>query len=269
MRVFKGLMLAGAALVTTGCLSSMTLVRVQPDGSGTIEQTMLVNMQAIKMMLGGLGVEGTETGGPGRVNESELQQAASRMGDGVRFVSAEPHKQGGFEGARAVFAFDDVTKLQLEPDAISGPAGSMMPSSGRPSPVAFQFTRQPGGTSVLTITLDESDTGGTGDTGGPMDPAAFGDPQMMQMIKSMFAGFRLGIDVEVAGTIVQTNADHVTGSRVTLVELDFEALMNDEAVFKDLQERMGPDLSIGQLRPFLKDVRGLKINEPKVSIAFR
>ena len=38
--------------------------------------------------------------------------------------------------------------------------------------------------------------------------------------------------------------------------------MADEAVFKDLQSRMGPDMSVASMRPFLKNLRGLKINEP-------
>ncbi len=37
----------------TACLNSTTLVKLKPDGSGTVEQTTLVNMAALKGMGGG------------------------------------------------------------------------------------------------------------------------------------------------------------------------------------------------------------------------
>ena len=51
----------------------------------------------------------------------------------------------------------------------------------------------------------------------------------MQMVKTMFQGFKVLIDVEVEGKIVKTNADYVNGSRVTLLELDMATLFEDEA----------------------------------------
>ena len=95
------------------------------------------------------------------------------------------------------------------------------------------------------------------------------NPQMLDMMKSMFKGFRIGIDIEVAGKILKTNADHVAGSRVTLLEMDLEALMQDEAKLKQMQKALGPNASVSELKPYLKDVKGLKVNDPVVTIAFR
>ena len=44
-----------AAVIGSGCIRSATLINVKPDGSGTIEQTVLMNAAALKGMLGGLG----------------------------------------------------------------------------------------------------------------------------------------------------------------------------------------------------------------------
>ena len=38
------------------------------------------------------------------------------MGKGVRFVSSTPLKEGAFEGAKAIFAFDDISQVQIEQD---------------------------------------------------------------------------------------------------------------------------------------------------------
>jgi hypothetical protein len=91
----------------------------------------------------------------------------------------------------------------------------------------------------------------------------------MEMMKSMFKGFKVSIDVVVAGAIVKTNADHVAGSRVTLLEMDMEALLTDDAKLKELQKVLGPGASVSELKPYLKDVKGLKINDPVVTIAFK
>ena len=52
MRIL-GLVLATLSL--TACLNSTTLVKVKPDGSGTVEQTTLVNTAALKGMMGAQG----------------------------------------------------------------------------------------------------------------------------------------------------------------------------------------------------------------------
>ncbi len=41
-----------ATVTLTACLNSTTIVKVKPDGSGTVEQTTLVNTAALKGMMG-------------------------------------------------------------------------------------------------------------------------------------------------------------------------------------------------------------------------
>jgi hypothetical protein len=92
---------------------------------------------------------------------------------------------------------------------------------------------------------------------------------MMQMVKTMFQGFKIAIDLEVDGKIVKTNADYVNGSRVTLLELDMAGLFEDEAKLKALQSKIGPGASISEIKPYLKDVKGVKINHPSLTIEYR
>ena len=95
------------------------------------------------------------------------------------------------------------------------------------------------------------------------------DPAMMQMIKTMFQGFKVLIDIEVDGKIVKTNADYVNGPRITLLELDMQQLFENEAALTALQSKVGPGATIADVRPYLKDVKGVKINNPTVTIEFR
>ena len=268
MALYRFALVVVVACTLSGCINSASLVRIKPDGSGTIEQTLLVNTATLKGLMAGLGAQGQVKETPGVFTEAEFKRTAERMG--VKPVSLTPLKEGGFEGAKAIFAFDDVTKIRVDQDpqlsgASPGPLGNA-PTSSK-TPIKFGFARQ-GSSSVLTITVDEQ-TAAPGTKPDPSTPPQKIDPAMMQMVKTMFQGFKVLIDVEVDGKIVKTNADYVNGSRVTLLELDMATLFEDEAAITALQSKVGPGASIADVRPYLKDVKGVKINNPSVTIEFR
>jgi hypothetical protein len=270
MSFAKIAVVAGLSLWLTGCLQSATLVKVKPDGSGTIEQTMLVNLQTAKGMMASMGGSGqVKDTGPGVMNEADFKRMAERMG--VKPVSLTPLKEGAFEGSKAVFAFDDITKVRVDQDPnLSGASGAAATSK---SPIKFGFAKQ-GASSVLTITFDEKQADAAAAKVGaaaatPQGQQAAMDPAIMQMIKTMFQGFKVGVDLEVEGKIVKTNADYVSGSRITLLEIELAGLFEDEAKLKALQSKFGPGTTLSEIRPYLKDVKGVKINNPNLTIEYR
>ena len=97
----------------------------------------------------------------------------------------------------------------------------------------------------------------------------FSNPMMMGMIKTMFKGFKINIGLEVLGSIVKTNAEYVDGPRITLLEMDMESLLADEAKLKALQGKLGPDVSLSEVKPYLKDIKGIKIDGPSISVEFK
>ena len=262
MLVLRCAVISSLAFVVSGCINSTTLVKVKPDGSGTIEQTMLANLAAVKGMMAGMGGTGQIKSSGGVLDEAEFKRTAERMG--VRPVSLTPMKQAGFEGAKAVFAFDDISKIRLDQDPPVG-GGS---SSGSKSPIAFALNRQ-GGATTLTISVDEKAAASATEKVQEAPSIEQVDPAMMQMIKTMFAGFRIAIDLEVDGKIIKTNADYVNGSRITFLELDADSIFQDEAKLKGLQTKIRPGVSLAELRPFLKEIKGVKINHPTVTIEYR
>ena len=254
----------------TACLNSTTLVKVKPDGSGTVEQTTLVNMAAMK----GLGGGANGPTGP-MMSRAELERTAASMGKGVRLVSSEPVKGDmGFEGVKAIFAFDDINQIQVN----NGPnmsGGSSRVRSAEPTsddPVRFKLARN-GATSTLSINYIDRPGGTTGvetpNPAGAGDMPDFTNPMMMNMIKTMFQGFKINIGLEVLGKIVKTNAEYVSGSHITLLEMDVEALLADEAKLKALQGKVGPNVSLTELKPYLKDIKGIKIDGPSINVEFR
>lgn len=266
MVAVRVIVLIGLAIVVSGCINSTSLIRVKPDGSGTIEQTTLVNLATLKGLMGGMGAA-ADKGSSGVLNEAEFKRSAERMG--VRPVSLTPVKDGNFEGAKAIYAFDDISKVRVDQDPqVAGATGKFTSSSASSNPIRFAMTKQ-GAASVLTISVDEkvaAEATSKAQAAPSLDKI---DPSMMQMIKTMFDGFHVLIDVEVDGTIVKTNADYVNGSRITLLEVDMEGVFADEDKLKALQSKIKPGASLSELRPYLKDIKGVKVNHPTVTIEYR
>ena len=270
----RSLRILGVFLATfslTACLNSTTLVKVKPDGSGTVEQTTLVNMAAIK---GAVGAQGGGPTGP-MMNKEDLERTASQMGEGVRLVSSEPVKgDAGWEGTKAIFAFDDINKVQVnEGPSMSGGTRSRARSSEptNDDPVRFKLTRS-GATSTLSINFIDRPGGAKTESTTTQKPSEMPDltnPMIMNMMKTMFNGFKINIGLEVVGSIVKTNAEYVTGPRITLLEMDVAALLADEAKLKALQTKLGPDMSLSQVKPYLKDIKGIKIDGPSITVQFR
>jgi len=95
------------------------------------------------------------------------------------------------------------------------------------------------------------------------------DPAVLNMVKSMFDGFKVAIDVEVLGSIVKTNAEYVEGSRITLLEMDLGLLFADQEKLKALQGKVRLGASLSEVKPYLKDVKGIKIDGPVIDVEFK
>ena len=268
MRTFRAVLLVAATATLAGCINSTTLIKVKPDGSGTVEQATLVNTGAMKAMMPGMTPPGQ---GASAINEADLKRTAERMGKGVRLVSAEPTKAGTFEGVKAVFAFDDINQVALSQDpAMSGstsdtPFGGAAPPPPE-NPVKFSLKRN-GGTSVLTVQFQDKPV--PADKPMPQGGPDMTDPTVLNMVKTMFDGFKVNIDLEVVGSIVKTNAEYVNGSRLTLLDLDLGQLFADPEKLKALQGKVTPGASLTEVKPYLKDVKGIKIDGPLVTVEFK
>ncbi len=254
-----------AAVICSACLKSTTVISVRPDGTGTILQETGFSPEAVAMLKGFAGAAGEkkEGGPPELFGEQQAKQAASTMG--VRFISGEPIKTAELEGYRARFAFDDVRKLQMKMNQ-NPTAGMGGTDQGGQPPFGFAFDRR-GDSALLTITMpQEKPTAaleklapGLGSGGAGANPEQ--NQQALQMMKAMMKGLFVDVSLDIDGKIVKTNAPYVAGSRLTLMQIDFDKLLANEAAFLKLQS--ATDLkSLGA-------VPGLKVvTEPKVTVEF-
>ena len=255
------LLTASCAIFSTGCLRSTTVIELRPDGGGTILQETGLTAQAAAMVKGFASQNQQGAGKPSELfTEEQARKAADSMG--VTFVSGEPFAANGMEGYRARYSFDDITKVKMSMDQSAAQLTSPDAKPKEP-PFSFAFDKKPT-SSLLTINLSDQAKGGAKllpelpGAGGTADKAQAA--QALAMMKMMMSGLFVDISLNLNGKILNSSAPH-EGSRVTLMQIDFDKLMADAAALEKLQG--ATDLKS------LANIPGLKVpNSPKVTIEF-
>lgn len=255
------LVLAGA-LLGAGCFTFETLIRVRPDGSGVIEETFLLTGPVLTMMAAFSGEEADDLT---LFSKDDLHAKAKAMGGGARLLDIETVKRGEARGYVARFAFDDVAALQLEPQ----PGGQSPPPEGPPAPsprLTFAFASGP--PAVLRLRFPRPDSVALGATPDPA-PAPDSTDQAMQraLLQEMLQGGRFRLALRVEGTVLDTDATHHSGDQITLLDVDFDALLADEAGLDRLTTEQ--PRSFDDVRALLQEIDGLVVEmQPEVVVRF-
>ena len=262
------------AALTSGCITALTSIKLRPDGSGTIEQTLSMSAAAASQfaaMASGFGdaAPGAKKGElPEFFSEKDMKEAAAKYGEGVVFVSSTPIKTADRVGRIATYQFADIRTLRIDQKPQTGDLPGTSSSKDKKEDVLFRFAKQPSGTSQLTVVfpedkLDKARKEATTDEDGKKKSL---EPGQLEMMKKLFDGLKVAIDVDVLGTIVKTNSPHVQGSKVTLLEMDFSQLLSND----QLLSQLGEPGSIEEAKQMLKNVKGFKVNlDPEVTIEFK
>jgi len=258
MRFVGRALLALVSVATSGCFHMTTTLTVRGDGSGTIDHRMLVTNAGIAQ----LRQFGALAGGRGQnadpVSEEQARALAASIGPGVTYVSSTPTSSPLGQGRDAIYAFTDVSQLRISP-APAVPAG-VPARAGLPTdtaPITFTLTHDANGDAVLHIHVPEPDFLGTLAT-----PAA---ANQIAMVKMLLGGARVSLMAEPAGALVRTTSPYVEGSRVTLLEIDLDQILKDEASIAKLQASTTQD----EAQAILQHLAGLKIDLTReITIAF-
>lgn len=261
----------------SGCFQVEKVIHVKADGSGTVEETVLMSKEAVAQLkamskqmaeqMGGENAEGA-TEEFSLLDEKSLKKQAEKMGEGVTFVSAEKVSTDTGEGYKAVYAFEDVTKLKVNQNpgdsAPTGPGGGS--STSPQENIVFEFGK--GDPSLLVINLPKQEPGEGEGEAEETDAADSNVEAEMEQMKAIFQDMRMAVRVAVDGEIVETNATYRDGSKVTLMEIDFGKLVSDLDAFKRLAKQK-PD-SLEEAKEILGQVEGVKIEtERPVNVRFK
>ena len=271
MKALKIIVLLVLSLTLMGCFESIVLLRVNKDGSGTIEETVAISDKFMELMksFGGEGEGEEQEQVP--IDEQELMDKASEMGEGVQYVSAEPVKTERGSGYRAIYSFSDINDVRINQNP--GENVSPPPMGGEEAaPVEewLRFSFSGGRTPTLEIIyprdIEEELEQEEESAEGEMDMDS--NPEMMEMMRELYRDMHFRIAVEVNGEIVETNASYVDGSTVTLMDIDFAKILEDEEKFKELMNA-NPE-TVEEMKELVKDNPGIKVEiEEAIRIRFR
>lgn len=261
-------------VLTTGCIETQMLVTVDNDGSGTVEERVVMNKMMVGMMKGMAqsmgGEEGEKKENGAMFTREDVEDQAAKMGEGVKLQSFEEIDDASGTGYVAVFSFEDINSLRVKQD----PGESMPTMSGEEDESAgamedpdefIYFAFEPGTPATLVITPPKDDEPAEEEMEQEMEMEqdSEGEDQQMQMggleqMAQFMRGMRISLAVQVDGKIVETNAQYVDGSKVTIMDIEFDKLIDNPEKLKELEaaEGKGP----AAVQELLKDVPGMKID---------
>ena len=90
---------------------------------------------------------------------------------------------------------------------------------------------------------------------------------MLELVRQLYAEMSMSMAIEVDGRILSSTATHVDGSRVTVMELDFARVVDDEERFMELISS-NPN-TVATTTAALADMDGIRVElQPSIEIRF-
>jgi hypothetical protein len=247
------------AVSTAGCFQMTTVVKVNGDGSGTIDHTMLVTKAALAQLRNFSALGGGRGQQIDLTSEDQARSMADTLGPGVAYVSSQPIDTPLGEGRHALYAFRDISQVRISQQPRTDGLPVKVDAGGD---ITCSMTRDPNGNAVLHINLPGLSLPpnlGNANAGNP------GLAQQLALVRSLLAGARVSIGVEPAGELVKTSSPFVDGGHVTLLDVNLDQVLSNEALLARLQASQTPD----EIKAALTDVPGLKmVLDREVTIEF-
>jgi hypothetical protein len=284
-------------LSLSGCIQFDTVIKVKPDGSGFIEETFLMRkdflqqMQALsENMAKEMGQTTTDdkkeaAGQAGKdvqakiqssdfFDEAKLKERTRELGEGVTYVSSSKINTKDYEGFKATYTFTDINKVKIKQDVKGKMPSASAQEDAHPKKkeqdITFVFTKGDPAKLVVKLPADQfpaKTEAGVPDKG-PVPAGEQPTDEMKALVTKMLEGMKMALTVEVAGTILETNAAYRDGSKITLLEVNFEKLVNRPEQLQKFNQSHPETLE--EIRKLMKDFPGIKVElNNEVRITFR
>ncbi|MBK8041011.1 MAG: hypothetical protein IPK22_28335 [Verrucomicrobiaceae bacterium] len=259
MKLSRLILAVAAVFGLASCLEIKSTVIVSKDGSAIVEETALLGAQLAAMM-----AQGGGAGGPGEqlkgliMDKEQAEKRAKDLGEGVTVKSIEEVKSpDGKSGTKVTFAVADIRKMTYKPNTPDKEEGGEKKEDDK---MTFALEG-----STLTITNPQADK--KSESGDKPKKSAEEIAQMkaqVGMMKPMFAGMRVSIEVKAASGIASTDASHREGEGITYLDVQFDKLLNNIDAFAEVMESGDSGLTMAEAAKKFEKVEGLKIEGKKV-----
>jgi hypothetical protein len=249
-------------LVLPSCFQSDVAIHLNKDGSGTIVEETKFGAQMMAMMnqmAAGLGGDAKADPLKDMLSEDKAKARATELGKDVTFVKSEPVEKDGAKGARTTYAFKNINDLSVSTsDGMknASPEGAPeQPGAKKEDPIKFNYAD-----GLLTVKMPKKEQADAAkaDAAKPDANQAenVGGPEEA-MMKQMLADMRISIKLVIEPGIAESNATHIDGNTITLMEMDFGKLVNNADAFKKLKT-MGEEKDPAAAINALKGIPGVK-----------
>ena len=270
MRNIKILFSSLLLIITfTGCLRVNTTINLNPDGSGTIEETVFMKAAVLDMIRQFTSAfdENGEAEEFTFYKEDEQRNKAGDYGEGVVFKGGQILSEPDWEGYKVIYSFSDINKLKIDPSPDNKVnIGDEVQEESEPVREFVTFNFNKGNPSELKINFPKPDF--DNDERTETVEADTTDAGMNEMFKNMFEGMKISVNLKVNGKIEETNASFVKDNNITMMEIDFANILLDDNLVKVLDSQKPQ--SLDEFRELTKDVEGIKIEfNEQVNVKFR
>ena len=243
-------------LLLMGCISSGVTVKVNKDGSGEIIQTFKIKRDFVGFM--SMSEEPTD---PNLIDMDALELAAQSMGEGVSLSKVEPMPESSpYAGYEAYFKFSDISKIKVSAEPSTSPESSSEDNDW----ISFDFDK--GSTSKLTMYLpDEKEDEAPAEENGELEASA--DEGLGDQLKEIYKDMHYWMTIEINGKITNTNASFVDGSTVTIFDMNFEKIVENDELFKKVT---GDDP--GSMKEYKDELATAGVfidDQPEIVVSFR
>lgn len=263
--IINPLVVLFTCLILAGCIEIETKVNINKDGSGTLEETVLMSTEMIQMLnefMTGFTDDTTQVEKFKLYKEDDLKKRELDLGEGVTLLSGSEIKTDTKEGYKVTYSFSDLNKLRIDqsPDSRIPDDGSGLDVKEK-NYVTFSFKK--GNTSEIKINLPDVKKDEEDETESDAEIDSVNDGDISQM-KFLLKDLSFSLVVNVNGEIVETNADYLQDSEITLFKLSFGELLDNQEKLEELK-KINPD-NLKELKEIMKDIPGIKIetNDPVV-----
>lgn len=248
-------LLAVASLLLSSCLEIKSTVIANKDGTATIEETTLLSAQLAAMMRAG-GSEGAQIKGI-VMDKSKAEERAAKLGEGVTVKSYEEIKMpDGRSGVKVVYAVPHLDKLSYVPFAPEQPGKTV----SKMKPMTFALSGQ-----TLTITNPDVDKKQGGEGKPKKNPEEIAQMKaQMGMMRMMFAGMRISVEVKGANGIASTDATHFKDGVISYLDIQFDKLVDHFDVFAEVVGSGDSGVSMSEAAQKFGNEDGLKLEGKKV-----
>lgn len=232
---FRSAVLIVLLVSLTGCIEMHTSVNVRKDGSGTIVQKMLFTGMLGSMLDAAKPDEGSKRHAnpiDDMQDAANLKNTAAEFGPDVVVESVRRIDTDQQKGVEIHMAFPDIDNVRIGQSMTPGRfMNSDSLSSGRDSVdvmkkkpwYAFRMDRGHG--SRLTIFKTEQVLSSDGQSLGLPKSTEKERKMALEFMKPFMKGMKVVFEINVEGQVVESNATYRKGSRITLVDLDFDRIL--------------------------------------------